>query len=82
MMNRDERQRARDEAIRNRPKSRPTPTQEEADLKALGVPADEIVKQPDGSGPDPHVEKNREMMSREMRPERPQGKGYVTRGSG
>lgn len=48
-----------------------TPTQEECDLAALGVPVD---KKDDGSGPDRHYE-----QSRAMRPARKPEGGYETR---
>lgn len=78
MMNRDEQRAKRDEAIKAHKTIRPTPTQEEADLAALGVPHGQIEKQPTGASPDRHVERNKERM-REMRPETPKGKGYETR---
>lgn len=74
---RDERRAERDKAIRDHKTTRPTPTQEEADLAALGVPHGEIKKQPTGAGPDRHVERNRE-VTREMLPGR-NPKGYETR---
>jgi hypothetical protein len=54
---------------------RATPTQEENDMAALGVPVDR--KQDDGSGPDPHSAPER-YSTRDMRPEKPSG-GYTTR---
>jgi hypothetical protein len=39
---------------------RPTPTQEECDLVAMGVPIDEVGHKDDGSGPDPHEVARRE----------------------
>jgi hypothetical protein len=77
MKTRDERRAERDEALR-RPRGKPTPTQEEADLRAMGVPHGEVGHADDGSGPDPHVERNKE-RTREMRPERKPGQGYETR---
>jgi hypothetical protein len=74
MMTPDERRAKRDEAARQRATWRPTPTQEENDLKALGVPVDEIKKEPNGSPPDPATESNRAMWPRRN----PKG-GYETR---
>ena len=74
MMTPDERRAQRDEAIRKRGTWRPTPTQEENDLAALGVPHDEIKKEPSGAPPDPGAESNRAMWPRRD----PKG-GYVTR---
>jgi hypothetical protein len=73
MMTRDERRAARDEAQR-KPRGKPTPTQEENDLSALGVPHGEVSHADDGSGPDPHVEKNRALWPKKN----PRG-GYETR---
>jgi hypothetical protein len=39
---------------------RPTPTQEECDLVAMGVPISQIKRADDGSGPDPHEVARRE----------------------
>jgi hypothetical protein len=74
----DEQRAKRNEAQAKRGTWRPTPTQEENDLAALGVPGDQIPKRDDGSGPDKHVERNQE-VTREIRPKkRPEG-GYETR---
>jgi hypothetical protein len=74
MMTPDERRAKRDEAIKARQGSRPTPTQEENDLKALGVPIDENPKQPSGAPPDKHEEARRSMW-----PKRNPRGGYETR---
>jgi hypothetical protein len=74
MMTPDERRAKRDEAIRARGTWRPTPTQEENDLAALGVPHDEIKKEPSGAPPDPGHESNRAMWPKKD----PRG-GYVTK---
>jgi hypothetical protein len=74
---------------------KPTPTQEECDLVAMGVPVDKVGHAPSGAGPDPHYERSRAMWparkhgegapdegehTREMRPaERKPGAGYETR---
>jgi hypothetical protein len=74
---------------------KPTPTQEECDLVAMGVPVDKVGHAPSGAGPDPHYERSRAMWpaarkaaegapegehTREMRPaERKPGLGYETR---
>ena len=82
MMTKEERRAQRDEAIRKRGTWRPTPTQEENDLAALGVPHDEIKKEPSGAPPDPATEANREAMrgrDREMRPTKDPRGGYVTK---
>jgi hypothetical protein len=50
---------------------RPTPTQEEADLVAMGVPVDQVGHKDDGSGPDPHT--------RAMWPAKKPGGGYESR---
>ena len=76
MMTRDERRAARDEAQR-KPRGKPTPTQEENDLAALGVPHGERSHADDGSGPDPHVE--RKGTTRAMWPEKNPRGGYETR---
>jgi hypothetical protein len=70
----DERRKARDQAIKARRGWKPTPSQEEADLVAMGVPTGEVPKQPDGSPEDPH-EANR----RAMWPAKKPGGGYETR---
>jgi hypothetical protein len=74
MMTPDERRAKRDEAIKARGKWRPTPTQEENDLAALGVPGDEIPKTPSGAPPDKHEEARRDMW-----PKRDPKGGYETR---
>jgi hypothetical protein len=78
MMTPDERRAKRNEAIRNRGTWRPTPSQEECDLAAAGVPNNEIEKVPDGSPLDKHVERNRE-VTREMHPEKDPRGGYKTK---
>ena len=78
MKTREERRAERDEAIAKRRTGRPTPTQEEADLAALGVPHGERGHADSGAGPDPVVEGNKERM-REMRPERDPRGDYKTR---
>jgi hypothetical protein len=60
------------EAAHARDGWKPTPTQEENDLAALGVPAIEIQKRDDGSGPDPFA------TTRDMTPDRTHP-GYETR---
>jgi hypothetical protein len=70
----DEKRAKRDEAIAKRRNWKPTPSQEESDLLAMGVPADEIPKRGDGSGPDPHVDRARAMW-----PKRNPAGGYETR---
>jgi hypothetical protein len=85
MMTPDERRAKRDEAIKARQTGKPTPTQEENDLKALGVSIDEIPKQPSGAPPDKHEEARRaqwkadEERRRDMRPKSRPGGGYETR---
>jgi hypothetical protein len=78
----DEQRAKREEAAKAKGRYRATPTPEELDLRAMGVPNDEIKKQPDGSPLDKHVEQNRERMrgenTRDMRP-RTHGPGYETR---
>ena len=74
MMTPEERRAQRDEAIRKRGTYRPTPSQEENDLAALGVPIDEIKKEPSGAPPDPGDESNRAMWPKKD----PRG-GYVTK---
>jgi hypothetical protein len=71
-----------------RNKWRPTPTQEECDLVAMGFTIDQVGKADDGSGPDPHEEHRRTMwpghqskeheQTRDMKPAR-HGVGYETR---
>lgn len=73
---------------------RPTPTQEEADLVAMGVPVDQVGHKDDGSGPDPHEVARQEQWpkkredgapapephTRDIRPaERKPERGYETR---
>lgn len=77
MKTRDERRAERDEAFR-KPRGKPTPTQEEADLAALGVPHADRRHEPTGAGPDKHVERNRE-TTRDMQPERDRRGDYKTR---
>jgi hypothetical protein len=74
MTPKDERRAKRDEAIKARGTYRPTPTQEENDLKALGVPIDENPKQSSGAPPD-----KREETRRAMWPKRDPRGGYVTK---
>jgi hypothetical protein len=74
MMTPDERRAKREEAIRKRGTWRPTPTQEENDLAALGVPHDEIKKEPSGAPSDPGYESNRALW-----PKRNPKGGYETR---
>lgn len=62
------------EKMKARDKWHATPTQEECDLAALGVPVDQVGKKDDGSGPDPHAQ------TRAMWPaKRPEAGGYETR---
>lgn len=49
---------------------RPTPTQEECDLVAMGVPIDQVGHKDDGSGPDPH-----EVARREQWPKKREERG-------
>jgi hypothetical protein len=59
-------------------KSKPTPTQEENDLAALGVYVGE--KEDDGSGPDPNVaDVKHDTKTRQSEAHRPSGGGYQTR---
>jgi hypothetical protein len=72
---------------------KPTPSQEECDLVAMGVPVDKVGHAPSGAGPDPHYERSRAMWparkgeaaaegehTRDMRAaERKPGAGYETR---
>jgi len=60
----------RAEAQEKLSKGKPTPTQEENDLAALG--AHVADKEDDGSGPDPHV-------TRQVEAKKPGGGGYQTR---
>ena len=53
----------------------PTPTQEENDLAALGVPFDEHAD--DGSGPSPQFKMT---IERNSEAQKPAGGGYQTRG--
>ena len=55
----------------------PTPTQEENDLAALGVPFD--THEDDGSGPSPEFKMT---ITRQSEPQKPQTGGYQTRSSG
>jgi len=59
------------EAAKARHNWHATPTQEEIDLAALGVPVDAIAKRDDGSGPDRYA-------TRAMQPAKRPG-GYETR---
>ena len=86
MMTADQRaeQRAkRDEALAKRRDWKPTPTQEENDLVAMGVLANEVGKRDNGSVSDPHVERAREQWKfeerRDMRPKRDPRGEYETR---
>jgi hypothetical protein len=56
----------------DRMKGKPTPTQEENDLAALGAQFHE--HEPDGSDPDP-------FQTKQMEPKKPAGGGYQTRQS-
>jgi hypothetical protein len=62
------------ERMAARGKWKPTPTQEECDLVAMGVPVDKVGHAPSGAGPDPNYE-----HSRAMWPARKPGVGYETR---
>jgi hypothetical protein len=70
-----------------RAKWRPTPTQEECDLVAMGASIDEVGHADDGSGPDPYAQTRvwkrpaddgAPEQTREMRPAAKTG-GYETR---
>jgi hypothetical protein len=56
----------------DRAKGKPTPTQEENDLAALG--AHLVEKEEDGSPPDPNVR-----QTKQSEPNKPAGGGYQTR---
>jgi hypothetical protein len=60
-----------------RMKGKPTPTQEENDLAALGAHFAE--HEPDGSDPDPY--NNPSQMTKVSEPTKPSGGGYQTRQS-
>jgi hypothetical protein len=70
-------------------KGKPTPTQDENDMAALGAPVRE--KDDDGSGPDPNVEADKkraeeakaahEKRRKEIEAGKPAGGGYQTRQS-
>jgi hypothetical protein len=73
------------QALRARGKWRPTPTQEECDLVAMGCSVDEVGHAPDGSPPDPYSTRNMwprqgsvPEETREMQPAQREG-GYQTR---
>jgi hypothetical protein len=74
------------ERMRERDNMRPTPTQEENDLIAMGLPVDEVGHAPSGAPPDrypsrtafPHHAGVPE-ETRTMAPERQPGDGYKTR---
>ena len=53
---------------------KPTPTQEENDLTALGIPVD--PHEDDGSGPQPKIEL---VVTRQSEPAKPQAGSYTTR---
>ena len=66
------REKAQGEHRERMAKAKPTPTQEEADLAALGVHVTE--HEDDGSGPDPN-----QPQTRQSEPRRPGSGGYQTR---
>jgi hypothetical protein len=65
---------AQAEKMAARAKWKPTPTTEECDLVAMGVPVDKVGHAPSGAGPDPNYERSRAMW-----PARKPGAGYETR---
>jgi hypothetical protein len=80
-----EQREARDKAGKEHAKmaseTKPTPTQEENDLAAMGVPVTE--HEPDGSPPDPHNipqdKQGRHEPTHKQAEARPAGSGYNTR---
>jgi hypothetical protein len=71
---------AREKAAKDHAKmaseTKPTPTQEENDLAALGVHLDE--HEPDGSPPDPNVPQDKDAPHNKAMESKPSG-GYQTR---
>jgi hypothetical protein len=65
------RDKASKEAAKTASETKPTPTQEENDLAAMGVPVAE--HEADGSGPDPNVPQAKQMEAGKTKP------AYATR---